>query len=101
MDLGVIDDADETYLNGTSIGFTGSIPKRSAWQKDRLYRVPAEKVKPARNYLAVQVWSNWGFGGIAGPAILKAALCPADAQWELVKIRDRNVPKDGLNQPST
>ncbi|MBQ6470363.1 MAG: hypothetical protein IJJ33_00135, partial [Victivallales bacterium] len=101
VDLGVIDDVDETYLNGTSIGATGSIPKRSAWQKDRLYRVAAEKLALRKNYLAVQVWSNWGFGGIAGPAILKAALCPSDAQWELAKIRDKHAPQKGLNQART
>ena len=41
MDLGVIDDADETFVNGTFVGSTGRVPGGSAWQKDRRYRVPA------------------------------------------------------------
>ena len=42
MDLGVIDDADETFVNGTFVGSTGRVPGGSVWQKDRRYRVPAE-----------------------------------------------------------
>ena len=36
LDLGVIDDADETYLNGFRIGGMGAVPGGSAWQSDRL-----------------------------------------------------------------
>ncbi|MBQ6472397.1 MAG: hypothetical protein IJJ33_10465, partial [Victivallales bacterium] len=52
VDLGLIDDADECYLNGQRIGGMGRVPGGSAWQSDRLYRVPAEKVRQTGNYLA-------------------------------------------------
>ncbi len=67
VDLGIIDDSDETFLNGRLVGKTGKVPDGSAWQADRLYRVPAELLESERNYLAVHVWSLWGLGGIVGP----------------------------------
>ena len=100
-DLGIIDDADETFVNGSLVAHTGKIPGGSAWQTDRLYRIPAQKLTPSRNFLAVHVWSLWGFGGIAGPPIMKAALCPPDAKWEVSFVHDNSVPKAGLNSAKT
>lgn len=47
IDLGPIDDADETYLNGELIGKTGQIPSdkggyRSAWSTPRRYVLPVD-----------------------------------------------------------
>lgn len=52
-DLGIVDDTDETYVNGVRIGGTGEIgkPHGTAWQTDRLYRIPAEGLTPYVNYL--------------------------------------------------
>jgi len=97
LDLGVIDDADETFLNGTLIGKTGKVPGGSAWNTDRLYRIPADLVAEKGNVLTSHVWSLWGLGGIVGPPMLKAALVPADAQWELAFIKDEKAPTAGLN----
>ena len=96
-DLGIIDDADETFVNGSLVGRTGKIPGGSAWQTDRLYRIPAEKLMPLHNFLSVHVWSLWGFGGIAGPPVLKAALCPSDMQWEASFFDAKAVSAAGLN----
>jgi len=98
LDLGVIDDSDETFLNGTLIGKTGSVPGGSAWNTDRLYRIPAELITEKGNVLASHVWSQWGLGGIVGPPVLKAALVPPDAQWELAFIKDEKAPTAGLNR---
>ncbi|MBO4345264.1 MAG: hypothetical protein J5833_05895, partial [Victivallales bacterium] len=100
-DLGIIDDSDETFVNGSRIAVTGQVPNGSAWQTDRLYRIPAGQLETARNYMAVHVWSLWGLGGIVGPPVLKAALLPRDAQWDVAFVDDRNVPKDGLNAAGT
>ncbi len=35
VDLGIIDDSDETFVNGALIGATGRVPNGSAWQADR------------------------------------------------------------------
>ena len=83
VDLGIIDDSDETFVNGVKVGGMGRIPDGSAWQSDRLYRVQANLLKPSRNFMAVHVSSIWGLGGIVGPPVLKAAFMPADAHCEV------------------
>lgn len=79
VDLGIIDDADETFMNGTRVGGMGRVPDGSAWQSDRLYRVPGHLLNRYFNYLAVHVWSLWGLGGIVGPPVMTVALASADA----------------------
>ena len=85
-DLGVIDDADETFVNGVKNGGVGTLAKGSAWQDDRLYRLPAARLTPFCNYMAVHVWNLSGVGGIIGSPVFKAALVPTDAQWEIAFI---------------
>src|SRR5690606_27953788 len=61
---GIIDDADATFCNGRRVGSMGSFTEnlQSAWNKKRLYHVPAAALKPgADNVLAVQVKD---FGGL-------------------------------------
>ena len=101
IDLGVIDDADETFLNGSQLGKTGKIPGGSAWRTDRLYRASATRLRDEGNTVAVHVWSQWGLGGIVGPPVIKAAVAPADAEWELATIKDGNAPPCGLNATRT
>ena len=84
--LGVIDDANETFVNGVKIGGTGMLAKGSAWQEDRLYRIPAARLTPFSNFMAVHVWNLSGVGGIVGPPVLKAALVAPDAQWKIAFI---------------
>lgn len=100
-DLGLIDDSDETFVNGQPVGKSGKVPDGYAWQADRLYRIPAKGLAPNSNYIAVHVWSLWGLGGIVGPPVLKAALAPADAQWDIAFIDDTEAPKGGLNAAAT
>ena len=100
MDLGIIDDADETFVNGTFVGSTGRVPGGSVWQKDRRYRVPAELLRKHGNTAAVQTWSLWGLGGIVGPPTLKAAAVPADAEWDMAYVHGPFTPR-GLNEART
>ena len=99
LDLGIIDDADETFVNGRRVGGLGKVPGGSAWQTDRLYRVPASSVNAfGDNLLAVHVWSQWGLGGIVGPPVLSAAIAPADAAWEVAFRAADAPPPEGLNE---
>ena len=102
-DLGIIDDTDEAFVNGHRVGGVGQIGQAhsTAWQTDRLYRVPADCLTGFFNYLAVHVWSLWGLGGIVGPPVLKAAVAPADSQWELAFVRDGDAPRHGLDDART
>jgi sialate O-acetylesterase len=62
LELAMIDDADDTYLNGTKIGHTNS------YNEKRQYKVPAGLLKPGKNVIAVRITDTGGGGGIYGPA---------------------------------
>jgi beta-galactosidase len=72
IDLSVIDDADETYINGTLIGKTGSLPHDrqgfiSKYDEPRIYSVPTNSPAlqwDSENVLAVRVFDHAGGGGI-------------------------------------
>ena len=80
--LGVTDDADETYVNGTLIGKSGVISGSSAWQQERHYLLPSANISPHSNLLACHVWSKWGMGGILGQPILTASLMKNGQSWK-------------------
>ncbi|MBK7215173.1 MAG: hypothetical protein IPH88_18170 [Bacteroidales bacterium] len=63
--LGKIDDADETYLNGTLIGKSGDFPpgNKTAFNQQRVYSIPKGLLK-RQNVIAVRVFDGTGGGGI-------------------------------------
>lgn len=71
LDLGKIDDADQTFLNGHLIGETGVFPKGdkpylSAWDQHRNYTVnlPSDLLNTdGDNVLAIRVYNGNGDGG--------------------------------------
>lgn len=67
LDLGCIDDLDETYFNGTLIGKTGFLHPYfySAWNTKRYYRVPAALINyGGPDTMAVRVFDSHGEGGM-------------------------------------
>jgi cephalosporin-C deacetylase len=64
LNLGKIDDADETYFNGIKVGGLGNfVSKQTAWDVDRKYIIPVALIdwdKP--NTISVRV-NDWGGGG--------------------------------------
>jgi len=68
LDIGGIDDYDDSFFNGTEIGHTELfIFKRS-------YTIPANLVKAGDNTIAIRVFDNGGLGGInKGPMILSVS----------------------------
>ena len=74
LDLGMIDDSDFSWVNGTLIGQTDN-----AWNHPRHYRVPPAALHAGRNTLAIRVDDLGGGGGVHGePADL--AIQPAGGQ---------------------
>jgi sialate O-acetylesterase len=65
LELGPVDDFDETYVNGRKVGGLGP-DKPDAWSTPRRYRVPAAVLKPGRNVVAVRVFDHFGGGGFHG-----------------------------------
>lgn len=73
--LGAVDDADETFLNGTRIGAAGLFPPnaQTAWDQLRAYEFSGSLLQPT-NVLAIRVSDTGGGGGIWRPPV---ALGPA------------------------
>jgi hypothetical protein len=67
LGLGAIHAFDDAFWNGEPIGRTNTETKEW-WKHNRRYAVPAAKVKPGRNVLAVRVYNDWMGGGFNGAA---------------------------------
>jgi sialate O-acetylesterase len=64
LNLGPIDDRDETFVNSTLVGATRA---DGLWNQPRSYKVPAGVLKTGRNRIAVRLYDTAGPGGINGP----------------------------------
>jgi DUF1680 family protein len=67
LNLGKIDDADQTYFNGKLIGETGSFPPDyiTQWEKQRIYIIPESIVEwDKENVIAVRVYNLVGGMGM-------------------------------------
>lgn len=78
--LGIVDDFDETFVNGVKIGATGQETK-SYWSTPRNYAIPANLLKEGDNVIAVRVFDNFGGGGFGGAAN-GMDIAPASAKVE-------------------
>jgi len=68
LEIGAIDDFDESFFNGTEIGHS------EAFYIKRSYSIPANLVKTGDNTIAIRVFDSGGLGGInKGPMILSVA----------------------------
>jgi len=61
LELGAIDDSDQTWVNGAKVGETINM-----FDTDRVYNVPAELLKEGINVIAVRVEDTGGGGGFHG-----------------------------------
>ena len=83
LDLGPIDDSDETFLNGRPVGKTGTFPTDpegffGAWEAPRHYAVPSKYVRWDKdNVIAVRVYNGGDPGGFyAGGACIGQPALP-------------------------
>lgn len=60
--LGLVDDCDETWVNGVAVGRT------CGWDRPRRYVLPAGLLRAGRNTVAVRVLDTGGGGGFHGDA---------------------------------
>jgi len=65
LELGPIDDRDETFINGTLVG---GHRDDGQWNTPRKYAVPAGVLKAGENMIAVRVLDTAGPGGFGGTA---------------------------------
>ncbi len=75
LQLGKIDDVDQTYFNGRLIGETGSFPPKyiTQWEKQRTYAIPDNMVRwDKENVIAVRIYNLIGGMGMwEGPYSLE------------------------------
>ncbi len=67
LNLGRIDDADETFFNGVKVGGLGSFPPGyvTAWDRLRQYRIPAGLIRYGEsNHIAIRVFDGVQGGGL-------------------------------------
>ncbi len=60
LNLGEIDDKDETYLNGEKVGQT------DIYSDTRIYQIDAKKLKTGKNTITIRVTDTGGGGGLYG-----------------------------------
>jgi sialate O-acetylesterase len=83
LSLGVIDDLDQTWVNGVGVGSTFS------WSAPRKYRLAPGVLRAGENEIIVNIGDSWGLGGFQGPAErLKLSFAdgtekPLGEGWEL------------------
>lgn len=63
LEVGMIDDSDDTYVNGTLVGST-----KERYNEKRVYNVPAGVLKAGKNVVSVRAEDTGGGGGIFGDA---------------------------------
>lgn len=100
INLGPVDDADETYLNGTLVGKTGRFPDdeggySSEWNKHRQYLVDKKQLNQSSpNVVAVRVYSGNEPGGIfRGPVSVSTP-----RYLDGAKITCAETEKNGANR---
>jgi hypothetical protein len=67
LELGRIDDTDETFVNGVKVGQTGTFPPgyRGAWEAFRRYVIPEGVLHwGGENTIAIRVYDGGGAGGL-------------------------------------
>ncbi|WP_207532747.1 sialate O-acetylesterase [Desertivirga arenae] len=82
LHLAMIDDSDETYVNGTRVGAV-----KNGYNTNRVYSVPAGLLKAGKNVISVRVEDTGGGGGIYGSVNdvnikVDEELIPLEGQWK-------------------
>jgi sialate O-acetylesterase len=102
LNLGMIDDNDITYFNGTQIG------NSEGWMNNRQYNVPAELIRKGKNTITIRAYDSGGGGGIHGDAAnmyiqsgdMKINISGAWKYSIGLPLKELNFPAIRENQPS-
>jgi len=66
LELGAIDDMDETYFNGVKVG---SMMGTGKWNTKRVYTIPKELTSKNKNLLSIRVVDTGGGGGFSSESM--------------------------------
>lgn len=93
LSLGVIDDLDQTWVNGVGVGSS------YGWDNAREYRVSPELLRAGENEIIVNIGDSWSFGGFHGPAD-QLRLTLADGQVKPLGLGwEYSVVPSGIDGP--
>ncbi|RYY55980.1 MAG: hypothetical protein EOO09_08490 [Chitinophagaceae bacterium] len=98
LKLAKIDDEDETFVNGQSVGSS------KPYNADRVYQLPAGLLREGKNVIAVRIKDTGGEGGIYGEAkdvVLEtgAKKIPLTGEWKIA-IEKADPVKTGIGPNS-
>lgn len=87
LNLGPIDNEDETYFNGSKVG------GEAAWDTPRHYEVPGNLVRAGKNVITVKVSDYGGDGGIGGKpeddcVVVAGRTYPLAGEWKFSVLKD-------------
>ncbi|HYO11006.1 MAG TPA: sialate O-acetylesterase [Tepidisphaeraceae bacterium] len=83
LSLGAIDDYDTTYVNGKQVGQTRG---EGAFEVQRQYDVPAERVSGGKAVIAVRAFDTAGEGGLVGPEAAMKLAVKGDASHQPIAL---------------
>lgn len=92
LHLGVIDDMDQTWVNGKAVG------NSFGWSLERAYRIPGDYFKAGANRITIAIGDSWGAGGFQGPAsklkleLADGTIIPLAEGWEYSKADFQGNP---------
>ncbi|HCL84129.1 MAG TPA: hypothetical protein DIC22_09145, partial [Chitinophagaceae bacterium] len=117
LNLGKIDDVDQTFFNGKLIGQTGSLPPhyQSKWDVERIYMVPENDLLwDQENVIAVRVFSldpggvgmyqgDYHYGPVQWSDYISIAhsITQTDHNGFTTKIKCTNKSNNGFNGTAT
>ncbi len=99
--LAMIDDEDETWINGLKIGHT------KTYNEKRIYNIPAALLKEGKNTISIRVHDTGGGGGVYGEAkdldlMIGDKHYPLDGEWafQVEEINDATTSVNPNSYPS-
>lgn len=99
--LGIVDDADRTYVNRRLVGSRGVFPPdyQSAYSELREHFIPGDCLRPGEeNELLINVYNGIGSGGLLSSPVLLVPL-RSDGRWQFRPLRDaENISPATLNR---
>ena len=101
LSLGPVDDFDDTFWNGESVG-SGRL-----WSKPREYSIPARMVKAGKTVICIRNTDDHGNGGLYGNASLLYVQGPdgkrmrIDGEWKVcLSMSFKGMPKAARHEPN-
>lgn len=93
LKLGVIDEIDQTWVNGIPVGNT------YGWTVPRTYLLPRGTLHAGANSVVVGVLDTYGFGGFQGPASAMAIVLDDGTTKPLAPTLQYSVARDVSGDP--